>query len=74
MHVEALSSMFLRELKHVFHFWPNVARYVGVNDGSNMYVLDGQEHWTEVQPDPESLAANVLMEAGLSTTQLPFSS
>ena len=39
-----------------------------------MYVLDGQEHRTVVQPDPESLAANILPEAGQSTTQLPFSS
>ena len=63
----------LRELKHVFHFWQNVARYVGVSDDSNMCVLDGQEHRTVVQPDPESLAVNILPEAGQSTTQLPFS-
>ena len=43
-------------------------------NGNNMYVLDGQEHRTVIQPDHESLAANVLKEAGLSTTQLPFSS
>ena len=50
---------------------PDMSAYL---NGNNMYVLDGQEHRTVVQPDPESLAANVLMEAGLSTTQLPFSS
>ena len=29
-------------------------------NGNNMYVLDGQEHRTVIQPDHESLAANVL--------------
>ena len=50
---------------------PDISAYL---NGNNMYVLDGQEHRTVVQPDHESLAANVLKEAGLSTTQLPFSS
>ena len=50
---------------------PDMSAYL---KGNNMYVLDGQEHRTVVQPDPESLAANILTEAGQSTTQLPFSS
>ena len=66
--------MFLGEPKHVLHFWINVARFVGVSESNNMYVLDGQEHRTVAQSDPESLAANIFTEAGTSTTQLPFSS
>ena len=50
---------------------PDISAYL---NGNNMYVLDGQEHRTVVQPDPESLAANIFTEAGTSTTQLPFSS
>ena len=74
VHVEAPSSMFLGELKHVFHFGkmsPDLSAYLNSN---NMCVLDGLEHRTVGQPDPESLAANIFTEAGTSTTQLPFSS
>ena len=51
--------------------WPDFSAYLNSN---NMCVLDGLEHRTVGQPDPESLAANVFTEAGTSTTQLPFSS
>ena len=64
--------MFLGEPKHVLHFWINVARFVGISESNNMYVLDGQEHRTEAQSDPESLAANVFPEARTSTAWLPF--
>ena len=51
--------------------WPDLSAYLNSN---NMCVLDGLEHRTVGQPDPESLAANIFTEAGMSTTQLPFSS
>ena len=52
----------LRALKHVIHFWQNVARYVGVSDCSNMYDLDGL-NVGPVQRTPKVEAVNLFPEA-----------